>query len=152
MALLTARDVFVRRPACVRLWVVPAERIVARTAESLADRPPAMSGPGGPSDQPFAVFVKRDHRDQHAYAGEVQAADSEAAMAEAWQRHRENEPAALWVAPMSDVLQSAEADVESWFGPADDKPYRHGTFYHTQSLMREIRSGGEQAGADGDAT
>ena len=35
MALLAARDVFARRPACNSLWVVPAAVILARTAEEL---------------------------------------------------------------------------------------------------------------------
>jgi ring-1,2-phenylacetyl-CoA epoxidase subunit PaaB len=35
MALQNARDVFVRRPECVSLWVVPAEMIFAKTAQEL---------------------------------------------------------------------------------------------------------------------
>ena len=38
MALLTARDVFVRRPECVSQWIVRADRILERTAEELAAR------------------------------------------------------------------------------------------------------------------
>jgi ring-1,2-phenylacetyl-CoA epoxidase subunit PaaB len=55
MALLNARDVFVRRPECVSLWVVEANRIYSRTAEGLKEqgrrgareqgrKPPSPSG------------------------------------------------------------------------------------------------------------
>jgi ring-1,2-phenylacetyl-CoA epoxidase subunit PaaB len=34
-ALLNARDVFARRPACISMWVVPVEAIFSKTAEEL---------------------------------------------------------------------------------------------------------------------
>ena len=37
IALQNARDVFVRRPQTVSLWVVPAEQILARTQEELEE-------------------------------------------------------------------------------------------------------------------
>jgi ring-1,2-phenylacetyl-CoA epoxidase subunit PaaB len=39
MALMNARDVFVRRPTCVSLWVVPSTAVFSRTAEELAEKP-----------------------------------------------------------------------------------------------------------------
>ncbi len=37
MALLNARDVFVRRPACVSLWIVPVQSIFSRTAQEIQE-------------------------------------------------------------------------------------------------------------------
>src|SRR5690606_36949825 len=39
LALQNARDVFVRRPQTVTLWVVPADRILMKTREELAAEP-----------------------------------------------------------------------------------------------------------------
>lgn len=39
MALMNARDVFVRRPTCYSLWVVPAEAIFAMTDQELNENP-----------------------------------------------------------------------------------------------------------------
>src|SRR5690348_12991409 len=44
MAIMNARDVFVRRPACVSLWVVPAGAIFAKTAEELAENSGLLNG------------------------------------------------------------------------------------------------------------
>ena len=61
LALLAARDVFARRPACHSLWVVPAAAIVARSVqEPLPDAPP------GPA-QPYAVCAKQSQRQAMTY-------------------------------------------------------------------------------------
>ncbi len=46
MALLNARDVFVRRPDCVSLWVAPAARVAEVTVDGLADLAPRMTTGG----------------------------------------------------------------------------------------------------------
>src|SRR5215510_13237416 len=73
LALTNARDVFVRRPECVSLWVVPASKVFARTAEELAaDQawPETVSDNGG--GQLWQVFKKLSHKGTHTHVGEVQ--------------------------------------------------------------------------------
>lgn len=150
LALMTARDVFVRRPACVSLWVVPADELLMQTREE-ADGAAADADAGAEADGfPFAIFVKWDHRSQHAYAGQVDAPSAQAAMAAAWKLHADRSPVAIWVAPLGRIVRSQPDDADSWFTPADEKPYRHGSFYHTQSLMREIKSGVSSTGQETD--
>jgi ring-1,2-phenylacetyl-CoA epoxidase subunit PaaB len=140
LALMTARDVFVRRPACVSLWVVPARALLGRTAEEWTEAQPEPGWAEVTSPEPFAVFVKWDHRGQHAYCGQLQADSAEQALARAWQQNQSRSPVAVWVAPMGAVVRSQDDDADSWFLPAKDKPYRHGSYYHTHSLMREIKA------------
>ena len=61
LALLAARDVFARRPACHSLWVVPAATIYARSIqEPLPDAPP------GPAER-YAVCAKQSQRQAMTY-------------------------------------------------------------------------------------
>lgn len=150
LALMTARDVFVRRPACVSLWVVPADGLLTRNAEEQGEALIEPDDSGDRQPKPFAVFVKWDHRGQHAYTGQLEAVSAAAAMAAAWREYQARSPLAIWVTPMDDVIRSQDNDAESWFTPADDKPYRHGSFYHTQSLMREIKASSRPDGQDAD--
>ena len=55
-ALLNAKNVFVRRPAAVSLWVAPAAAIFSRTIQELVASPLVPSTSGGDS-QPFAIFL-----------------------------------------------------------------------------------------------
>ena len=42
---------------------------------------------------------------------------------------RRREGVSLWVVRSSDIVASQEEDAESFFDPADDKPYRQATWY-----------------------
>lgn len=143
MALQNARDVFVRRPECVSLWVVPARDVLGRTAEELERDAPAPADGDG-EREPYAVFLKPSHRDQHAYAGDVEAGSAEDALARVLETWPERDAVAYWVAARSSLRVSDLEDAGAWFGPAYDKPYRHASFYRTESLMREIKAEHEQ--------
>lgn len=138
MALLNARDVFVRRPACVSLWVVPAIAIHRKPpAGEAGDQTKARD-----AAEPFVVFIKADHRQPHQSAGEVEAVSAEQALALAEAELAVEGWVELWVAPAASLLGSDPADQAAWFEPADDKPYRHGSFYHTETAMRQLMAGG----------
>lgn len=148
LALQNARDVFVRRPECVSLWVVPAERVLAKTAQELEASLPDLPADNKGSSEPFAVFLKRSHRDQHAYAADVKAASEQEALALAFDRWTDEDPEVYWVVARSAIRTSEIGDEESWFAPARDKLYRNQAFYRTESLMREIKAERE-AGEEG---
>ena len=42
---------------------------------------------------------------------------------------RRSEGVSIWVVRSSDITASQESDVESFYDPMDDKPYRHATHY-----------------------
>lgn len=144
LALQNARDVFVRRPECVSLWVVPAERVLAKSAQELEGDPPEIPEEAEGSSEPFAVFLKRPHRNQHAYAADVNASSRQEALARAFDRWADQGPDAYWIVPRRDIRASEIGDEDSWFAPAHDKLYRDQAFYRTESLMRDIRSEREQ--------
>ncbi|MDX1600516.1 MAG: hypothetical protein R3191_03265 [Anaerolineales bacterium] len=139
LALQNARDVFVRRPECVSLWVVPAGKVVAKTAEELEREPPEPAHTDA-SVEPYAVFLKKSHSAQHAYAGEVEAATPTEALAEALDAWGESGPLAYWVVPKRVIHVSSQDDQDSWFEPAREKHYRQSSFYHTERLIREIKA------------
>ncbi len=141
MALLNARDVFVRRPECVSLWVVPDFEVLARTREELERNPPQGDPVEEREGETFAIFLKRDHRRQHSFAGEFVARSRYEALSRAWDEYADTGALGIWVVPQRAVTRSESIDRDAWFGPARDKPYRHGSFYRTNSLMREIMAG-----------
>ena len=158
MALLNARDVFVRRPECAGLWIAPAEAITGATAEELERI--TGGGAGAPSPTPevsrrqvealgagtveapevdYLVFAKLEQRGTLTHIGEVRAAGSVAALAAARQAAAAQRPLVLWVIPVERVERSLPADAASFFEPSRDKPYRHQAFYHIQTALQRLR-------------
>lgn len=146
MALLIARDVFVRRPACVNLWVAPAERILSKTTQELAALPRQAEtvDPHLPT-QPYVVFQKLSEAGAHIYAGVVEAHSPTQALQRAVAAFGAHKALVWWVCPARVVTQSGPHDVESMFEPAFDKSYRDQADYHTVSLMRQVKRATAQA-------
>lgn len=74
----------------------------------------------------------RDHRRglDHMHVGSLHAEDAEQALEYARDTYiRRGEGASIWVVKSSDIVASQESDVESFYDPMDDKPYRHATYY-----------------------
>lgn len=151
MALLSARDVFVRRPACHSLWVVPAEQVVSLTVEQLdqAGPPPTQQAESNETET-YQVFTKTEHRDRYAHSGELPARGPQDALDSALKQYPPGSYIAWRVLPASAVVSTSEDDIAAWFQPAHDKHYRHPGYYHTDSMMREIRSRGAKLGRAGD--
>ena len=83
MALMNARDVFVRRPECISLWVVPANIIQAKTSEELAQEPVSEIPDSGLSNETYHVFQKLSHKGTLVYRRDVQASSPQDAMRQA---------------------------------------------------------------------
>jgi len=150
IALQNARDVFVRRPQTVSLWVVPAGEILARTREELEKDPswrrPAPP-PAGATEKVYHVFQKRSQRRSMGYvthSGEVRAANRDQALLRAWEQFGEGPVFVWWIVPAGAITSSEEADVASMFQPAQDKSYRLPGVYHTRTLMREAKKQQEE--------
>jgi ring-1,2-phenylacetyl-CoA epoxidase subunit PaaB len=145
MAMLNARDVFVRRPNCLSMWVVPAAAILAKTSQELEDgtwaeeepEPPALAEP-----EPFYVFQKQSQKPSDTYVtyvGQVEARTRVQALRRALERFSDISPWVWWVCPARSVTKSEADDVESMFEPAQDKHYRHQYYYRTVSGMRKLK-------------
>ncbi|HEX9027922.1 MAG TPA: hypothetical protein VF823_02030 [Anaerolineales bacterium] len=141
IALLNARDVFVRRQPCASLWVVPAQAIYISNVPEL-DQADSAGEP-----ETYFVFGRTKQGGAQAYLGTIQAGSpSQALKAASQQISTQNQVTSWWVIPARLVLSSQPADIESFFEPARDKTFRRSTDFHTVSAMREIRSGRGLAG------
>jgi ring-1,2-phenylacetyl-CoA epoxidase subunit PaaB len=142
MALLNARDVFVRRPACDSLWIAPASAIYSRTAEEL-DTKIAPTAPLGEPPQTYHVFAKPTQRQAETFVthiGAVEARSPAEALSLARGQFAAQPAFVWWIVPDLAILRSDPAEAESLFAPAADKPYRSPNFYHTLTQMRAVRA------------
>lgn len=144
MALQNARDVFVRRPRCVGAWVVPDTAVLQRTRQQL-ERNPAELEETADSQLPrqeFYVCAKSSQRRAMTFvtlAGTVEARTPKEALRLAVDQFTDEEVFVWWVFPVTAVAESSEEDVESWYGPALDKPYRHPSAYKTFTALRRAK-------------
>jgi len=146
MALLNARDVFARRPACRSLWVVPAAAIVAATmvaatmvAHTTGDAEPA--GAPGPLEA-YAVCGKQSERQAMTYVdylGRVEARSAAEALRAA---PALGEARIWWVFPERAISRSDPADAPG-LEAAMGKLFRLPNQYHTVFTMQKIRRGDE---------
>jgi ring-1,2-phenylacetyl-CoA epoxidase subunit PaaB len=51
---------------------------------------------------------------------------------------RRNEGLSIWVVPSSSIVASSPADKEAFFEPANNKVYRHPTFYPMPEEVKHI--------------
>ena len=149
MALLNARDVFVRRPACHSLWVAPASAVYSRTAEELSGKV-APTAPLGDPSQTFQVFTKPTQRQAETFVthlGAVEARSPAEALSLARDRFTAQPVFVWWIVPDLAILRSDPAEAESLFAPAAAKPYRSPNYYHVLTQMRAVRAQAEDAPA-----
>ena len=80
--------------------------------------------------QLWEVFIQSRNNLPYKHMGSVHAYDKEMALQNARDLYtRRNEGRAIWVVLAEDIVSSSPGDEESFFDPADDKVYRHPTFY-----------------------
>lgn len=78
----------------------------------------------------WEVFVQAKPGLPHKHAGSLHAPDAEMALKSARDVYtRRSEGVSIWVVPASEITATTESDADSFFDPADDKVYRHPTFY-----------------------
>ena len=66
----------------------------------------------------------------HKHAGSLHAADAEMAIGNARDVYtRRQEGVSIWVVPADQISASSPDDAEALYDPANDKVYRHPTFY-----------------------
>ena len=78
----------------------------------------------------WEVFIQSKSGVPFKHAGSVHAHDAEMALENARDLYtRRNEGRGLWVVPAEAIVAAQPEDAEAFFDPADDKIYRHPTFY-----------------------
>ncbi len=78
----------------------------------------------------WEVFVRSKAGLDHKHVGSLHAADQEMALENARDLYtRRQEGVSIWVVESKHIHASDPHDKDAYFGPAEDKIYRHPTFY-----------------------
>lgn len=98
----------------------------------------ANSGSGSPGTEPksskdwplWEIFIRSKQGLDHKHVGSLHAADAEMAIENARDVYtRRMEGVSIWVVESKYIHASNPDDAESFYEPANDKVYRHPTFY-----------------------
>lgn len=78
----------------------------------------------------YEVFVRSKHGLNHKHVGSIHAADNQMALENARDLYtRRSEGVSIWVVPSHTITASASDEKDVLFDPAEDKVYRHASFY-----------------------
>lgn len=78
----------------------------------------------------WEVFIRSKNGLHHKHVGSLHAADAEMAIENARDVYtRRQEGVSIWVVPSQVITASKSEDQAALFEPANDKVYRHPTFY-----------------------
>jgi ring-1,2-phenylacetyl-CoA epoxidase subunit PaaB len=78
----------------------------------------------------WEVFIRSKQGLDHKHAGSLHAADAQMAMENARDVYtRRQEGVSLWVVESKNIHASNPDDSQAFYEPAEDKVYRHPTFY-----------------------
>jgi len=87
----------------------------------------------------WEVFIRAKNGLSHRHAGSVHAADPAMALEAARDTYtRRLEGISLWVVPSAAITASDPSDYAALFDPAEDKIYRHPTFYNVPDHVPHI--------------
>jgi len=86
----------------------------------------------------WEVFIRSKQGLSHKHVGSLHAADAQMAIENARDVYtRRNEGVSIWVVASAHIHASTE-DTEAFFDPANDKVYRHPTFYDLPDAVKHM--------------
>jgi len=78
----------------------------------------------------WEIFIRGQHGLSHRHVGSLHASDAEHAIKNARDVYtRRKEGISIWVMPASAITASSPDEKGALYDPADDKVYRHPTFF-----------------------
>ncbi|MCC3305761.1 1,2-phenylacetyl-CoA epoxidase subunit B [Sneathiella sp. HT1-7] len=78
----------------------------------------------------YEVFIRSKNGLDHKHVGSLHASDPEMALTNARDVYtRRSEGVSIWVVKSTDIVASSPEDRGSFYEPAEDKLYRHPTFF-----------------------
>ena len=87
----------------------------------------------------WEVFIRSQHGLAHKHVGSLHAPDAEMAINNARDAYtRRKEGVSLWVVRSSDITASSPSEKGPLFEPADNKVYRHPTFYNVPEKVKNL--------------
>jgi len=87
----------------------------------------------------FEIFLRSKNGLSHKHVGSLHAADADMAITNARDVYtRRQEGVSIWVVESTHITASNPADSEALFDPANDKVYRHPTFYDLPDEVKHM--------------
>jgi ring-1,2-phenylacetyl-CoA epoxidase subunit PaaB len=92
------------------------------------------------SDWPlWEIFIRNKQGLDHKHVGSLHAADAQMAIENARDVYtRRMEGVSIWVVESKNIHASNPDDAESFYEPAEDKIYRHPTFYDLPDAVKHM--------------
>lgn len=87
----------------------------------------------------YEVFIRSKNGLYHKHAGSLHAADAQMAIENARDVYtRRQEGISIWVVESTQITASNPEEKEALFDPAEDKIYRHPTFYELPDPVKHM--------------
>ena len=87
----------------------------------------------------YEVFIRSKAGLHHKHAGSLHASDPQMAIQNARDVYcRRNEGVSIWVVESEHITASNPDDQDALFDPAEDKIYRHPTFYDVPDGVKHL--------------
>ena len=87
----------------------------------------------------WEIFIRSKQGLDHKHVGSLHAADAQMAIENARDVYtRRNEGVSIWVVESKYIHASNPDDAESFYEPANDKVYRHPTFYDLPDEVKHM--------------
>ena len=87
----------------------------------------------------WEIFIRSKQGLNHKHVGSLHAADAQMAMENARDVYtRRMEGVSIWVVESKDIHASSPGEAEAFYEPANDKAYRHPTFYELPDGVKHI--------------
>ena len=87
----------------------------------------------------FEVFIRSKAGLSHKHVGSLHATDAKMAIQNARDLYtRRQEGESIWVVDSRKIVSSNPLDKDAYFAPAEDKIYRHSSFYEFDKEVKNI--------------
>lgn len=138
MAMTNARDVYTRRKEGISIWVIPSDEIFAWNfdgetinAEQVYEHPQIEEQTEGTDDaKQWEVFFRTKQGLSHKHVGSSTTDNATDAIKQAIENYGDSiKITNVWVVPSTKINASDPAESESFYDPAENKLFRHATFY-----------------------
>ena len=87
----------------------------------------------------FEIFIRAKSGLSHRHVGSLHASDPQMAIDHARDLYtRRGEGVSIWAVASSSIIASDPAETSALFEPAEDKIYRHPTFYEVPDEVKNL--------------
>src|ERR1700745_4333678 len=115
---------------------IPEDKSGIDNSKDSVHIPPSGGGGGWPL---WEVFIRSKQGLDHKHAGSLHAADAQMAIENARDVYtRRMEGVSIWVVESKYIHASSPDDATAFYEPANDKVYRHPTFYDLPDELKHM--------------